>query len=144
MVIVVDISEWEQQCCGDPFRVGSSVTWKLVASPPGQDSGEPAARYREEHHDQTPEHVPHLPVTGAVRSIAALHYAYDPGPSPRELTLRPGSEVSVELDAVPGMGSQLDALSTDHELLTYRVHLQVNDDAVLPAYVPGDLSEPFE
>lgn len=42
------------------------------------------------------------------------------------------------------MGSQLDALSTDHQLLTYRVQLQVDNHAVLPAYVPGDPSEPFE
>jgi len=73
MVIEVELSEWEQQCCGDPLRVGSTVTWKLVARDLGEGSGRGVARYREERRDQTPEHVPHLPVTGSVRSAEALH-----------------------------------------------------------------------
>ncbi|MGQ1837464.1 DUF6578 domain-containing protein [Kocuria turfanensis] len=99
MVIEVDLSEWEQQCCGDPFRVGSTVTWKLVARAPSQDAGA-VSRYREEHHGETPEHVPHLPVIGTVRAILGLHCAFDEGPNAGELAVRPGSEVGVELEAV--------------------------------------------
>lgn len=137
MMIEVQLREWEQQCCGDPFRVGSTVTWKLVARDPSNDGGRAVARYREEHHDQTPEHVPHLPVTGAVRAIQALHYAFDEGANPGEMIIRLGSEVVVELAAVPGAGRQLPGCSREHRVLAYRVQLEVAEDAVLPAYV-GD------
>ena len=69
---------------------------------PDEDSGRPIPGYWEEHHDRTPEHVPHLPVTGVVRSVQALHYSFDEGADPGELIIRPDSEVAVELDAVPG------------------------------------------
>ncbi|MEX5270388.1 DUF6578 domain-containing protein [Kocuria sabuli] len=138
MTIAVDLSEWEQQCCGEAFRVGSAVTWKLVARAPSTDSGLPLPLYREEHHGETPEHVPHLPVTGTVRAIEALHYAFDEGPNPGELTVRPSSELGVELDAVPGAGTQLPGCSTQHRLLTYRVRLEVADDAERPDCAPGE------
>lgn len=138
MMIEVDLSEWEQQCCGELFQIGSTVTWKLAARDPSRDDGRPLPRYREEHHDQTPEPVPHLPVTGSVRSIEALHYAFDEGPNPGEVTVRRSSEVSAPLDAVPGAGTQLPGCSAEHRLLVYRVQLEVADDAELPAYVPGE------
>lgn len=137
MMIEVELSEWEQQCCGNPFRVGATVTWRLVARAPSQDAGT-VRRYREEHHGETPEHVPHLLVTGTVRAIQGLHYAFDEGPNPWELTMRPSSEVAVELEAVPGAGTQLPGCSAEHQLLTYGVRLEVNDDAQLPGYVPGE------
>ncbi|MFI7584394.1 DUF6578 domain-containing protein [Kocuria sp. M1N1S27] len=56
MMIEVELREWEQQCCGDPFRVGSTVTWKLVARDPSEGSDRPMPGYWKEHHDQTPEH----------------------------------------------------------------------------------------
>ena len=137
MMLEVELSEWEQQCSGDPFRIGSTVIWKLVARDPGEDRGRPVPEFRGEHHDQTPEHVPHLPVTGAVRSARALHCTYDEGPNPGELTVRPGSDVTVELEAVPGAGTRLPGCTREHELLAYRVQLEVTEDAVLPACV-GD------
>lgn len=45
MMIEVELREWEQQCCGDPFRIGSTVTWKPVARDPSQDSGRPMPGY---------------------------------------------------------------------------------------------------
>ncbi|MGQ1798057.1 DUF6578 domain-containing protein [Kocuria oceani] len=104
MMIEVELSEWEQQCCGDPFRFGATVTWKLVARAPSKEAGT-VRRYREEHHSETPEHVPHLPVTGIVGTIEALHYTSVEGPEPGHLTVRPSSEVAVELEAVPGAGT---------------------------------------
>lgn len=137
MMIEVDLSEWEQQCCGDPFRTGSTVTWKPVARAPRQDDSRQMVRYREEHHGETPEHMPHLPVIGTVHSIQALHFAFDEGPNSGGLTMRPSSEVSAPLDAVPGAGTQLPGRSAEHRLLTYRVQLEVTDDAEPPAYTPG-------
>ena len=91
--------------------------------------------YWEKHHDRTPEHVP---VTGVVRSVQALHYAFDEGADPGELIIRPDSEVAVELEAVPGAGKQLPGCTREHEVLAYRVQLEVADDAVLPVYVPDE------
>ncbi|MFE7632295.1 DUF6578 domain-containing protein [Kocuria sp. NPDC057446] len=144
MMIEVELREWEQQCCGDPFRIGSAVTWKLVARDPDEDGDRPMPGYWEEHHDQTPENVPHLPVTGTVRSAQALHYAFDEGPNPGELTVRPGSEVAVDLDAVPGAGTQLAGCTREHEVLAYRVQLEVAVGAELPAYVADDQDDWFE
>ncbi|MEX5303253.1 DUF6578 domain-containing protein [Kocuria sabuli] len=138
MMIEVEISEWEQQCCGDPCRIGSTLTWKLVARDPSKNHGRSAPRYREEHHGETPEHMPHLPVTGTVRSIDALHYAFDEGPHPGELTIRRSSEASAPLDAFPGAGPQLPGCSDEHQVLGYRVQLEVADDAELPACAPGE------
>ena len=60
----------------------------------------------------------------------------DEGADPGELIIRPDSEVAVELDAVPGAGTQLPGRTREHEVLAYRVQLEVADDAELPAYVP--------
>lgn len=80
MTIEAHLGEWEQQCCGEVFRIGSAVTWKLVARAPRTDG-----------------------------------------------------EAGVELDAVPGAGTQLPGCSTQHQLLTYRVRLEVADVAEQPA-----------
>jgi hypothetical protein len=144
MMIEVELHEWEQQCCGDPFRIGSTVTWKLVARDPDEDSGRPMPGYWEEHHDQTPEHVPHLPVTGTVRTIRALHYAFDEGANPGEMIIRPSSEVAVELDGVPGAGKQLPGCTREHRVLAYRVQLEVAEGTLLPEYVADDQDDWFE
>jgi hypothetical protein len=100
--------------------------------------------YWEEHHDQTPERVPHLPVTGVVRSAQALDYAFDEGANLGEMIIRPSSEVAVELEAVPGAGTQLPGCTREHEVLAYRVQLEVAEDAELPAYVADDQDDWFE
>ncbi|MEX5234965.1 hypothetical protein [Kocuria arenosa] len=61
----------------------------------------------------------------------------DEGPNPGGLTVRPGSEVALELDAVPGAGTQLPECTREHGLLAHPVQLEVTEDAVLPARV-GD------
>jgi hypothetical protein len=77
-------------------------------------------------------------VTGAVRSARALHYAFDEDPNPGELTVRPSSDVTVELDAVPGAGTQLPGCTREHQVLAYRVELEIADVAELPTYVSDE------
>ena len=113
-----------------------------MAHDPGDDSGRPLGRYREEHHDQTPEHVPHLPVTGAVRSAQALHYAFDEGANPGEMIIRPGSEVAVELDAVPGAGKQLPGLDSAMDAQIWALFVPNADkDAVEQTAVERNMTE---
>ncbi|GAB2608446.1 hypothetical protein [Kocuria arenosa] len=77
-------------------------------------------------------------MTGAVRSARALHYAFDEDPNPGELTVRPSSDVTVELDAVPGAGTQLPGCTREHQVLAYRVELEIADVAELPTYVSDE------
>lgn len=144
MMIEVELREWEQQCCGDPFRSGSTVTGKLVARGPSQDNGRPMPGHWEEHHDQTSGHVPHLPLTGAVRSAQAPHDAFDEGANPGEMIIRPGSEVAVELDVVPGAGKQLAGCTREHAVLAYRVQREVAEGTELPRYAADDQDDWFD
>ena len=50
----------------------------------------------------------------------------------------PSSKVAVELDAVPGAGRQLPGRTPEHEVLAYRVRLEVAEDAELPVCVPDE------
>lgn len=76
-------------------------------------------------------------MTGTVCMLQGRHYAFDEGPNFRGLTVRPGSEVGVELGAVPGAGTQLPRCPTERRLLTCRVRLEVPDDEQLPAHISG-------
>ncbi|MFW3386773.1 UNVERIFIED_CONTAM: hypothetical protein RF648_12260 [Kocuria sp. CPCC 205274] len=50
----------------------------------------------------------------------------------------PSSDVAVELDAVPGAGTQLPGCTREHRVLAYRVQLNVAEDAELPVCVPDE------
>ncbi len=83
MAAIVWMDEWQQACCGEPFAVGSVVTWTL--EPPDADRlaavlGPAEARtvtHREERHDERTAQTPH--VTGSVRSIRAVLSRPGPG-----------------------------------------------------------------
>jgi hypothetical protein len=73
------ITAWQHQCCGEDFAVGSAVSWNVrepdrawFARTLGPDlSRQPDAV--EGHHADRVDRV----VNGTVRSIAAVHCAYD-------------------------------------------------------------------
>jgi hypothetical protein len=74
------VADWEMQCCGEPFAVGSRVRWRL--SPCGRDmlgafhdaEEDQPAWYYDHHSDEGTRR----PVTreGNVRSIRAVRCAY--------------------------------------------------------------------
>lgn len=75
---VVWVDAWQQQCCGEPFSVGSRVGWTLRDLPRGRFfedvAGAEIARritHAEEHHGAVPEDTP--VVQGTVREILAIH-----------------------------------------------------------------------
>lgn len=78
MRYVVWLDAWQQQCCGEPFAVGSRVGWTLRDIPRGRffddvAGAEIAQRitHAEEHHGAVPEDAP--VVHGLVREIRAIH-----------------------------------------------------------------------
>jgi hypothetical protein len=86
--MTVWVDDWQMQCCGEPFSVGSRVTWTLRE--PNTDwlrtvLGLPVqVDAAEEHHGGVPEDTP--TTTGKVLSVAAVHCRYPPVPDFTEYT----------------------------------------------------------
>lgn len=128
MRIEVFVTGWEQQCCGTPFGVGDEVTWTVRAEDPTfVDSDVPV--FREEHHGQTPPHVPHREVSGTVESITGVSYVAVPEPGYTRSFIQTSTVESSR--PVEGVGTADDIDAHD-----YRVELTIADDTELPAYVP--------
>jgi hypothetical protein len=90
------IENWEWQCCGEPFAVGSFVRWGLVpsteesrtflAGPLGEELSAAITHY-ETHHEQADDPLQPLPTRGRVESIQAVYWMRAPrsGENPRAL-----------------------------------------------------------
>ncbi|MGH3758330.1 DUF6578 domain-containing protein [Actinophytocola sp.] len=127
MRAIVWLDEWQQTCCGDPFEVGSVVTWSL--KPPnteglrailGPDEAQ-AVTHHEEHHDA--EETPR--VTGSVRSVRVVRCHSAPKPGEDPWTHYPVAESTViePVQAVAGYQPDRDGLS----LVGYLVELNVDE-----------------
>lgn len=73
------VDDWQLQCCGEPFEIGSRVTWTVmvdslegVRTSLGNSSHVDA---REDHHDLAPEDAPMI--QGTVRAIYAVTFAFE-------------------------------------------------------------------
>jgi hypothetical protein len=83
MEVTVWVDDWQMQCCGRPFAVGSHVVWTL--GPPALDRLEVALGtdagvidLSEDHHGALPEGTP--ATSGRVTSIKAVHRRLAPPP----------------------------------------------------------------
>ena len=86
--MVVWVSSWQMECCGDPFAVGDRVEWTAEETDDEWFAAalgpEMAGRitHSEEHHDDGREGLLHI--SGVVVSIAQAWCAYGPqGPDSR-------------------------------------------------------------
>jgi hypothetical protein len=75
------VDAWQQQCCGDEFEVGSTVTWDITRQPDSEwvklllgDTWARRVEYREEHHDDASG----SPLTGQVISIQVVTCSRQP------------------------------------------------------------------
>jgi hypothetical protein len=90
------VSSWQQECCGDPFRVGGEVRWTLhkpdldFARTVLGDTLAATITHDEEHHGDESDDTP--PTAGTVTAIQSISCKFAPGPAPFERTP----------DAVPG------------------------------------------
>jgi Family of unknown function (DUF6578) len=106
--MTVWVDSWQLQCCGEPFRRGSKVTWTLRDVDPDwfETMLGPRARRTveaaEEHHGGVPEDT--LPTRGTVTLIAAVHCHYAPRPGSDSRTSHPvpGSGVLTEVESADG------------------------------------------
>ena len=107
MDLTVWVDGWQMQCCGEPFAVGSQVSWThrpcryglLGAVLGARAAGVDAA---EEHHGGLSEEVPETAAT--VSGISAVHCRYAPAPGGDSRVLYPvrDSAVVTELTRADG------------------------------------------
>jgi hypothetical protein len=111
MRLVVWVDDWQMQCCGEPFHVGSEVAWTV--SETGQTAQDRLESMlganehvkvdaAEEHHGGLPPDTPRT--RGTVARIRACHCRYEPSPGedPRVLYPVPGSGVVSDLESADG------------------------------------------
>lgn len=131
MRIYVEISGWEQACCGEEFRVGGEATWKLLAADSGisVNNGSRGGHllFNEEHHEP-PEGAEHFAVSGLVREISGLVHPAVP------IAGEPGSFNIAEDEPELTPLQRVEAQSEGGDFTGYRVELEVPDDCVLPQF----------
>lgn len=96
--LTVWVDGWQMQCCGEPFAVGSRVSWTLGdvdtewlgAVLGARAAGVTAA---EEHHGGLSEEVPETVAT--VSGISAVHCRYAPAPGGDSKVLCPVRDSAV-------------------------------------------------
>ena len=106
MSLTLWVDRWQQQCCGQPWGVGSAVSWTVTD--PDEDHLVPLFSHEngvvideaEEHHDPGVDGFP--TVCGIVRSIRAVSVAYELNPDARSMYPIPGSAT---LTSVSSSGS---------------------------------------
>ncbi|MER7498952.1 DUF6578 domain-containing protein [Nonomuraea pusilla] len=106
MELLVWVADWQMQCCGTPFRVGSRISWTLgpadrrgLAELLGQDTAAAVDRV-EDHHGGLPEHTPATEAT--VTRITAVHCRYEPWGESRVLHPVRGSAAFSPADHADG------------------------------------------
>ncbi|MFG2098325.1 DUF6578 domain-containing protein [Streptomyces sp. NPDC048612] len=90
MNLTVWLDDWQMQCCGDPFDIGSEVSWTLID--PDKEwladvlgAGTAATvDAAEDHHVDAPEGA--APTVATVTAISAVHCRYAPRPGEPEGT----------------------------------------------------------
>jgi hypothetical protein len=131
VLATVWIEDWQQQCCGQPFAVGSRVSWTLIvpdaerlASVLGPDLSA-SITHAEEHHGGRPEHA--AATMGTVRSIRAVRcrYAHLPGADSRMHRPVPGSTAMTSVNAADGWETEQENL----RFVGYLVELETEADA---------------
>lgn len=115
MDLTVWVDGWQMQCCGEPFAVGSQVSWTLGDADTdwlGAVLGARAAGVdaAEEHHGGLSEEIPEIAAT--VSGISAVHCCYAPAPGGDPKVLYPvrDSAVLTELTMADGWTPDLDDL----------------------------------
>jgi hypothetical protein len=102
------VDGWQQECCGEPWGVRSTVHWMLADADLGyfaplfpDNSGVTVDRH-EDHHDALPADT--LETVGVIVAIRGVHLSYAPAPGgdPKRLYPVPGSARLTALDRSNG------------------------------------------
>jgi hypothetical protein len=125
--MTVWVDSWQMQCCGQPFHLGSQVTWTLgnagtewIDAMLGAQLQRPVDA-AEEHHGGVPEDT--VPTQGKVVRIAAIHCRYAPqsDSGPRNLYPVPGSGVLTDVESANGWTAD----RGDERFVGYLVQLEL-------------------
>ena len=108
--MTVWVDAWQMQCCGEPFGVGSRVSWTLIDADAewaervvGAGVAVDAA---EEHHGGAPDGTPET--AGTVTAVSAVHCRYAPAPDGDQCMLYPVSSSAVLTPVMSADGWALD------------------------------------
>jgi hypothetical protein len=110
MEITVWVDDWQMQCCGRPFAIGSVVSWtardadhEWLTDVLGPDLAATVA-LAEEHHDGDHDGDCVQMVHGTITSIAAVHCRYSPLPDadPKVFHAVAGSATLTPVDTADG------------------------------------------
>ena len=128
MRVKVWMDAWQQQCCGEPFSVGTSISWNLIdrdlawlAPVIGADEVK-RIRFAEDHHAEADTGVR---TSAVVTSIYAVLCQYEPSPNddPRRFQhpMVPGSQTLDPVATATGWESESDT----HTFVGYLVELEL-------------------
>ena len=84
MLRTVWVEAWEQACCGEPFALGSEVTWRLAPAHEGlaqifrAEDGIVVDAVESHHGGDLPDDAPST--SGTVETIRLVHITYGPRP----------------------------------------------------------------
>jgi hypothetical protein len=125
MEMTVWVDSWQMQCCGEPFHIGSEISWTLRAGDLDwlecSLGAEETVHAAEEHHGGVPEDTE--PTRGAVTGIKAVHCRFAARPDSGSGTLYPvrGSGVLTDVESADGWIADRD----DERFVGYLVRLKV-------------------
>lgn len=109
MGLTIWVDDWQVECCGDPFAIGSTVSWTVlpITDPdwlsdvlgPERAATVDAA---EDHHTDAPDHL--REITGVVQAISTVHceFAMRRPRDPQGLRPVPGTCVLNDVERVDG------------------------------------------
>ncbi|MDF5757599.1 DUF6578 domain-containing protein [Spongiactinospora sp. TRM90649] len=124
------LDAWQMHCCGRPFRIGSTVSWRLfemssenLSDLLGRDV---TVHLRQESHDTEFDRVPYT--EAVVTAIGAVHCRYALGED-GYLRAQPGSGVMSTVDSADGYPA---APSDGMEFVGYLVTATCRAPAVSP------------
>jgi hypothetical protein len=111
------ISDWQWECCGEPFSVGDSIEWGLLpetsdgraslTGPLGVDVADAITHFYEAHPDEDDEQQP-IATPGRIESVEAVYWQYASRPGSDSRTRYPveGSGVTEPRSKVDGWESE--------------------------------------
>lgn len=123
--MTVWVDSWQMQCCGQPFHIGSEISWTLRTADlnwlEGSMGREQTVDAAEDHHGAVPEDSE--PTHGTVTGIKAVHCRFASRPGTGSGTFYPlhGSGVLTDVKSADGWIADRD----DERFVGYLVGLKV-------------------
>jgi hypothetical protein len=125
------LEDWEWQCCGEPFAVGSEVEWGLMPlssedrlfliEPLGAETVD-GLTHVETHHEDARDPVQPVRVRARVEAISAVYWARAPHSGDDERVLYPvsGTAVLESRETADGWEPEHDALRFEGYIVELR------------------------